>query len=396
MSESQTPSENPLRVAWIMTRDIRPYRVPMLQRLADRTDVIVDVFHGPSKKGSGAPVLPPDLSAIGLRVSGLKGIQWPFGRRTIAWLFGTWRILADEYDVIICQETVNNFSVWAFSLLHRLFGKKLILHGWGYRPAVANRGPIARLRHAARWLLLRTADALLTYTDRGRASCVELGITPDRVFVSGNTLDVERLAAIESEVSVDEIQALREPTAADDGIVLLFVGRVQRAKRIDVLVEAVQRIRRSGRACKLYVIGDGPDRQDLEDLAGGSDDIEFLGAIYDERVLVPYFLASDLLVIPGRVGLTCVHAFSHGLPVITTTDRIVAQTPEYDYVIDRKNGIIVDELSPDLYAEVITHLLRSPSAPITLREGARETAEHLTMDRMVEGFVDAVRFACSR
>ena len=368
----------------------------MLERLADRTDVIVDVFHGPSKKGSGAPVLPPDLSAIELKVSGLKGIQWPFGRKTIAWLFGTWRILAGGYDVIICQETVNNLSVWAFSLLHRLFGKRLILHGWGYRPAVANRGAVAQLRHAARWMLLRTADALITYTDRGRASCVELGIAPERVFVSGNTLDVERLAAIESGVSPEEIRALRAPAPADSSIVLLFVGRIQRAKRLDVLIEAVDRIRQTGHGVKLYVIGDGPDRQDVEDLAGGSDDIEFLGAMYDDKALAPYFLASDLLVIPGRVGLTCVHAFSHGLPVITTTDRIVAQTPEYDYVRDRKNGIIADDLNPDLYAKVIMDLGSNSNARDELREGARKTAGQLTMGRMVEGFVDAVRFAYSR
>jgi glycosyltransferase involved in cell wall biosynthesis len=368
----------------------------MLERLADRSDVIVDVFHGPSKTGSGAPAEPPDLRNIGLRVSALEGIEWPFGRRPIAWMSGTWRILAGDYDVIICQETVNNFSVWVFSLMRRVFRKRLILHGWGYRPAAADHGPIARVRHAARWLLLSMADAVITYTDRGRLSCIELGVSPERIFVSGNTLDVERLAAFESEVSTDEVQALRNPSEPDDGIVLLFVGRIQHAKRIDILIHAVKRIRQGGRACRLYVIGDGPERQRLEDLAGGSDDIDFLGAMYDERALVPYFLASDLLVIPGRVGLTCVHAFSHGLPVITTTETIIPQTPEYDYVIDGKNGVIVNELTPERYADIITELTRNRSVLSDLQAGARDTAARLTMARMVESFVGAVNFARSR
>ena len=395
MSAAHNPNTKVVRVAWVMTRDVRPYRVPLIERLSRRSEMIVDLYHGPPKAESGAPAQAPDLANIGIRVFPLKGTRWPLGRRPLAWLWGTFRIMTGDYDIVICQETVNNLSVWAFALLHRLFRKRFILHGWGYRPT--KRGdPAAALRHAARRVLLRTADGVITYTDRGRQACLKFGIPSASIFVSGNTLDIEWLQSLESAVPPEEIHALRKSLSIDGNGMLLFVGRLQSAKRTDVLIEAVGILRGRGICCTLVVVGDGPDRPRLEAMARDADGVTFLGAQYDERRLAAYFMAADLLVIPGRVGLTCVHAFSHGLPVLTTTEEAIPQTPEYDYVVDDENGAIVEQLTPHAYADAIQGILADPGHLERLQMGARASADGLSMGRMVESFVAAVRYVAAR
>jgi glycosyltransferase involved in cell wall biosynthesis len=145
----------------------------------------------------------------------------------------------------------------------------------------------------------------------------------------------------------------------------------------------------------LVVIGDGTQRGELEREGEGLP-IRFRGAIYDEAELARYFKLADLLVLPGRVGLTCVHGFANGVPCITTRGGIVEQSPEYEYVEHGYNGLILPSDDPAVHAGAIRDLLEDLEALGQLGAGAEETARRLTMDRMVRGFEDAVIEAAKR
>ena len=396
MHRQRTSHPPQLRVVWIMTGDLRPYRIPFLERLAAHPGVVFEFFHGPTKEGSGAPSDTPELGAMANRVTAMRAVRWPFGRKQVAWLFGTWQLLTGDFDVLICQETVNNLSIWVLAFLHRFFGKRFVLHGWGYRPDNPRKRLSTTLRRLARRVLLLTADAMLTYTDRGRIACLALGIPQDRVFVSRNTLDTAKLQAIEETIEDSEVSDLRQMFTSENGALLLFVGRLQHVKRVDLLIDTVELLRREGHRSTLIVIGDGPERTLLEDRAAGVDSVRFVGAIYDERDLAPYFMAADLLVIPGRIGLTCVHAFSHGLPVVTASDDVMPQTPEYDYIEDGENGVIVEALTAPAFSRAIATLLADRAQLERLKTGARKAANQLTMDQTVDGFLAAIRYATGR
>ena len=107
-------------------------------------------------------------------------------------------------------------------------------------------------------------------------------------------------------------------------------------------------------------------------------------------------MAADLLVIPGRIGLTCVHAFSHGLPVVTASDDVMPQTPEYDYIEDGENGVIVEALTAPAFSRAIATLLADRAQLERLKTGARKAANQLTMDQTVDGFLAAIRYATGR
>ena len=114
------------------------------------------------------------------------------------------------------------------------------------------------------------------------------------------------------------------------------------------------------------------------------------GAIYDEWELARYFKLADLLVLPGGVGLTCVHAFANDVPIVTTTKEVVDQGPEYVYVEHLYNGLILPSDDPALHAREIRDLLENPEALNRLAVGTRETARRLSMAKMVEGYEEAV------
>ena len=92
------------------------------------------------------------------------------------------------------------------------------------------------------------------------------------------------------------------------------------------------------------------------------------------------------------MGLTCVHGFAYGVPVLTS-QKGVEQSPEYDYVVDGENGLLIEEPDAELYAEAIKSTLQSSARLEQLKAGAERTAKSLSMSHMVDQFVFAVRYA---
>ena len=96
---------------------------------------------------------------------------------------------------------------------------------------------------------------------------------------------------------------------------MLFVGRLQPRKRIDILIRACADLPESIQP-DLYIVGEGPSRAEYEGLAGRIyPKAEFLGALFGDE-LEGYFDKTDLFVLPGTGGLAVQQAMSHGLPVI--------------------------------------------------------------------------------
>ncbi|HDL48887.1 MAG TPA: glycosyltransferase [Actinobacteria bacterium] len=389
---SDMPLE-PVRVAWLLGTDLRPYRIPFLTRLAERRDIEITLYLGGAKPGLGAPTRQPSIPDPRIRVRPLVNRYWPHGQHRVAWQSGALEMLTGNYDVLVVPEIVHNLTVWSIMALRRIFRKRLVLFGFGYRPPPATL--FARVRERARLFLISRADAIISYTERGREACLAAGVDASRLFVSQNTLDTEYLQALTQKVRPDDLSEIRTRLSLGPHV-LIAVGRLVPEKRVGVLIDAVADLGRQGITCSLLVIGDGPERQSLEKRAAGLDNIHFLGAIYDDETIARYFLLSDMLVIPGRIGLTCVHGFSYGIPSITSSDSTVAQSPEYDYLEDGVNSVIVDRPDPSVYARTLKRLIDHPQELDTLRAGAARSAGQLTMAEMVEQYAAATSYAAGQ
>lgn len=119
----------------------------------------------------------------------------------------------------------------------------------------------------------------------------------------------------------------RPPIVETEGFRILYVGSLEYRKGVDLLLRALAKTRQRG--WNLEIIGDGPERGELENLAKTldlGDHVAFRGALANEAV-GKAMLRSSVLVVPSRIGprnqteglpTVIVEAFAARLPVIAT------------------------------------------------------------------------------
>jgi glycosyltransferase involved in cell wall biosynthesis len=212
-----------------------------------------------------------------------------------------------------------------------------------------------------------------------RLDAVALG-EARRVFAtSHNVADrLKRFNDIDAAVLPHPPQALPYRDGESEGYVL-SVGRLDRAKRNDLLVEAARR----DPALRIVITGDGPDRVRLEQLAAGLDgQVEFTGRVDDERLaeLYAHSLAVYYAPIDEDFGMVPYEAFLSGKPVVTTTD---AGGP-LEVVRDGETGVVV---APD--AAELARAFASLDAATATRFGAagKAVAERVTWDACVDALL---------
>lgn len=175
----------------------------------------------------------------------------------------------------------------------------------------------------------------------------------------------------------------REPA---EGPVILHIGRHQKVKGIDVLLEAMALL---PAGVRLVQIGDGEERQALIELAdklGVADRVEFRRLPWDQRagdVIAGY----DLFVLPSRdegLPVTVMEAMLAGVGIVATDVGSIREE-----LADGDTGVIVAPEDPPALAKAIGDLLADPQRRAELGRRAREVAlERFTVEATVARYVE--------
>jgi glycosyltransferase involved in cell wall biosynthesis len=203
-----------------------------------------------------------------------------------------------------------------------------------------------------------------------------------RVFAtSRNVADrLQRFNGIDAELLPHPPQALPYRTAESEGFVL-SVNRLDRAKRIDLLIEAAK----AERGLRVVIAGDGPDRARLEQLASGlNGQVEFTGRVDDERLADLYArsLAVYYAPVDEDFGMVPYEAFLSSKPVLTTHD---AGGP-LEIVHDRETGIVVVPEAVEL-AHACTYLAEHTDEASAWGRAGKAIAERVTWDACVDALL---------
>ncbi len=214
-----------------------------------------------------------------------------------------------------------------------------------------------------------------------RLDAVALG-EARRVFAtSRNVADrLRRFNGVEAELLPHPPQALPYRTAPSEGYVL-SVNRLDRAKRIDLLIEAAKR--RPG--LRVVIAGEGPDRERLEGLARGSNgQVEFAGRVDDPTLADLYArcLAVYYAPVDEDFGMVPYEAFLSEKPVVTTAD---AGGP-LEVVHDRRTGLVVAPEAGEL-AEACAYLAGHPDEAVAWGRAGRDVAARVTWDACVDALL---------
>ena len=252
-------------------------------------------------------------------------------------------------------------------------------------------------RKAARARAARLATALLFYSEDVRARFSAAGFPQDRLHVAPNALDQEPIGRARAAwiAEPERLTAFREGQGLD-GPLILFVSRLKPENRLDLLLEAAAMLRATHPKLTLAIVGSGePELSRLKARAsalGLERRTRFLGAIYDQEALAPWFLSADAFCYPSNAGLSLLHAFGFGTPVVTTDNR-GRQNPEIEVLHPGKNGLLYGHGDPAALAGVLNRLILDPELRARLSRGALEAASGRGLREMIDGMEGAIRFA---
>lgn len=281
-----------------------------------------------------------------------------------AWQKGTVRpTLCGDFDAYILEGDAYYLSTWLGAILARLRRRRVLFwsHGW----TRMDRGTKSLVRR----LFYRLADGLLLYGDRARSIGIQCGFPADRLYVMYNSLDFDDQQRCRADVRPEDVTALRrELFGPEPAPVVIATARLTERKRFDLLIRALGTVNRRGRRVDLLLIGDGPARQALETLAREqSVRVAFAGACYEEADLARYFACACLTVMPGEVGLTCMHSLGYGVPVVTHSDAS-RQMPEFEAIVAGVTGDLFDPGDLDDLADKLERWTQYTAVPKTVRE----------------------------
>ncbi len=221
-------------------------------------------------------------------------------------------------------------------------------------------------RSLERWLA-RVSTALVAVSPEVRDDLVALGVAPREKFA------VIRLG-IELEDRVQAAPGARAETrrllgVSPDRFMVGWIGRMTGVKRTDDVLSTLKVLRERGVDACLCMVGDGPDREQVERRASELGIVRhclFLG--YQEQV-APFYAAFDAVVLPsGNEGtpVSAIEALAAGRPVVATC---VGGVP--DVVRDGEDGFLVEPAAVAELAERLERLASDPALRARMGEAGR-------------------------
>lgn len=316
------------------------YRLPVFQKLlagdAGMKGCLLFGLNPPSctiKAYRSVEEIPEDNRVERSQYQVLKN-RWLYG--PILWQSGLLReILRREVKCVLFEGDAYHLSTWCGAFLARLFGKRVGF--WTHGPKKSKRGCKALILK----VFYRLPAFFLVYGSVGKKNLEQLGVSSDKLYPIHNSLNYPEQVDIRNSVTQEELQKGREELFAHPQLpILLWVGRMTAWRNLDQTISAAAELHKKGERVNLLFVGPGEEQENLKQLAtqlGLNEYIHFYGPSYEEKELARIFMLSDLVISPGPIGLTCIHALTYGVPVITSEDPDY-QGPEVDAIMPGKTG----------------------------------------------------------
>ena len=366
------------------------YRARVFELLTQRTDMQFTVVADPEPDTPYLKTVRGDegrsIRAVHARTHMIRFPRFP----CLYWQPDAVRIVWRERpDAVIALGTPYSITAWMLLLTGRILGIPVLL--WGHGLLSDERGPKWWLRR----VLYRLASGQLLYGEYARELLQRKGFDARSLFVVYNSLDFDLQTRIAAGLNKEKIDTFRRSLGVKEGEgMVVFTGRLQPVKRLDMLLRAVTIL--ESRGCRIHIalVGDGAERENLTRLAseaGIADQVHFLGECYDEHYLGLVVSSSDLAVIPSGAGLSVMHALVFGTPVLLH-DRVEHHFPEWEAVIEGKTGFFYRYGDIHSLADKMERAVFPVPSKCTMSATCKSVIdEKYNPHRQVQTFVEAVR-----
>lgn len=253
------------------------------------------------------------------------------------------------------------------------------------RTLAAGARPEPALRIRVETEIAHQADLLVTSTvDESGELIRSYGADPERVAVVPPGVDL----TVFQPTDRDEA---RQKIGYGPGRIVLFVGRLERLKGVDIAIRALALLRdRQHDDVRLLIVGedsfdgDESEKERLRSFAsrvGVRDRVDFLGSVAHHEL--PFFYsAADVCVMPSyseSFGLVALEAQACGRPVVGSDVAGLRSV-----VRDDVSGYLIEAHDPAMYAERIGRLLDNPELAQQMGRRGRLLAQRFSWNRTAD------------
>jgi glycosyltransferase involved in cell wall biosynthesis len=315
----------------------------------------------------------PDVVAA-LRADGVRVLE--LDRRSRAslapWLRLVRFLRQERVDVLHAHKFGSNVWGAAVASVARVPVFIAHEHSWSFAD---DRSRLALNRH----LVGRVADAVVAVSELDRQRLAATGFDPARIVLQRNGV-----ARPVDDAGSGSLR--RELGAAPDERLVGTVAGLRREKRVELLLEAVARLRAAGARARAVVIGDGPEEPRLRERARelGLADAAFLGRRDDAAHLAGGLDVAVLCSDREGCPLALLEYMATGRPIVATR---VGGVPEL--ASDGVEALLVPPGDAPALAAAIGRLLADDALAAALGvAAARRQAEEFDLDAVVRGLED--------
>jgi glycosyltransferase involved in cell wall biosynthesis len=350
------------------------YRTEFFEKLVARgavEGIDIDIFYGqtpPEWQSRNDTAKSDRFCELSTRFFGVSG-------QKLGWKNTTALRSHGRYDALILEHAVRNLETYWLMLRH---SKSVCF--WGHGKTYTKEIPIFQEKLKS-WLT-RRVQWFFSYTSGGATSVEADGFPPNRISVVQNSIDTNKLSAQISSVTDLERESFIR-THDLRGKTALFIGGLDASKRIKFLLQSAEEVYKRDRDFRLIIAGNGPDKHLVESYLHQYDWLSYLGPLFENDKAVA-LACSDVIAMPGRVGLIAVDSFAAGTPIVTT--EWAWHAPEYEYLMHGVNAAISanDVVS---YRDTLLRVLRESECLDELRAGCVVSSRRYTVEAMVDNFI---------
>jgi glycosyltransferase involved in cell wall biosynthesis len=362
----------------IVTNLLTHYRKPLYELLADRLPARF-VFYSDGQEWYWRA---GSLTATSLPSRALKGHWIGSTRVTPGLIPEVWR---NDHDVVI-KDINGRFALPVTYALCRVRRQRFVLWTGLWRH------PEGRFHSLTRPFvtgLYRRADAILTYGRHVQAYVVQQGADPARVVVAPQSVDLDVFRPL---------PAVARPSRP----LILFVGRLERWKGPDVLIEALGLLKSSGVPFVAELIGSGSLRDELArrlaELAL-ADDVALVDALPNNQLPERYNRAT-ITVVPSVWTPEFSEPWSLAVNEAMACNSLVVATTSVGAVADGLvtngvTGVVVDENDPEALAAGLAEALADPARITQMTRAAAPAITRYSYADAAKAFEQAVSIARS-
>jgi glycosyltransferase involved in cell wall biosynthesis len=362
----------------VITNVIPSYRAPFYDRVVAAIGDKLRIYCQTSIPGMNLHVCHQQF------VNNVRKVRcWSTYREKIAWQWLPLVQLLREHDVYVFTGNPRILSTLVLATLLRLIGRPVVI--WGQLHTAGAKPCTEKLR-LLWWRMFRH---ILLYTDAEALKMRKLNLRRHNVIGINNGLDQQRIDAEKNRWDAHRLAIWQKNHDLNSRTVLLSCARLEPKNQFSIMLEALADLVKTQSDLLWVVIGDGSEREYLQKKSvekGLENHILWLGALHDEEDLAPWFLTAKIFVHPGAIGLSLMHAFGYGLPVVTHYDAN-RHMPEFSAMPEEAITFCFEPDSSAALAISIQSLLSKPTIRDQLSSAALATTRRFNVDVMADRFL---------